>query len=481
MRKLILILCISVSHFVFPQQKFLEISNDLKEGKSKMSHAFSVFDEETGNLAIFMSDQNKMYGFLYSKTLNLIGKIATDGLPNKYGQVIGYSIHEEKIRLFMKDGGDKTFGSVLFDFPNENAEETLYDFKLKHEIYVEGYNDTSKFYLMTMLKGTNKFFFYVFEEGKDYTKETLDLSGERFQDNVGAVKNLNTIMATGGRVQNNGSNYQFQVDKIDAESPNSIEATSEIVKMYSGKSGFKLTVDTQRRTYIIDISTPNLNYSVTTVNKPFLTAPDVNSNSFILQDKIYLLSASDDEMVFTVKSIETDQELKNYHIKKDDDIPFKNSPIIQEGGIHNKYRVMDKTSKFLRRIAREDIGISVTKANKDLIVIMGSKKDIVQGGAPMMPGFGFPMGTIGGFTATFNPTFFAYGSYTRTKATRIECLFDENLNHKKGTVPKNIFDTINQAAVMFPNKDAETIFKLNPFYIWGFYNAPLNQYVLYKF
>ncbi|WP_418500286.1 hypothetical protein [Flagellimonas sp.] len=482
MKRPILLFILLLSQIIISQEKFLEINNNFKEGTRKVHTAFPVVDEATGNFAIFLDDDNNIYGFLYSAALDLIGEFASEGLPKKYEQIIGYSVNGKEIRLFLKDRKDKTFGSILFNFENKSTEETLYDFKLKNEVYVGGYSDASKFHLVTINKESSILNFYVFEEGSEYTKQSLDLSKESFYDNQGAVQHLYTIMSTGGSETRFGNFNSFKIDKIDSHSPNSIETTSEILKMYPEKHGFKLTIDTQTLTYIIDVSTEELNYTLSTIEKPSISAPMVNSNSFILDDKIYLISSSDEEMVFSIKSLETGKELKNLQVKKDEEIIFKNTPIIQEGGTYKDYREMEKSSKFLRRLSKEDIGVAVVKSNNDYVITMGSKKEMVRGGAPMMmPGFGMPMGAIGGFTVTFNPTFYAYGSYNSTKATRIECLFDQDFNHKSGDIPKNVFDIITESADTFPKKDAETVFKLNDSYIWGVYNKKLNQYTLFKF
>lgn len=481
MKNPLLILCLLFFQIVLSQERFLEIENDIKDGNRKMHTAFSVVDDKTGNFAVFLDDDNMMYGFLFSSSLQLIKRFSAEGLPKKYNQIIGYTISDKRIRLFLKDKSDKTFGSVLFDFENGSSYETLYDIKLKQEFYVEGYSNASRFHLITMPKDSSIFHVHVFEEGKERTKGTIDLSNESFVDNQSNPHSLNVIMSTGGKIYTTGSRYRFQVDKIDPESPNSIETASNIVKMYPNESGFKLTVDTQRHTYIVDVSAQTLKHTLSTIEKPFLSSTLANSNSFLLNDKIYLISSTPEEMVFSVKSLDTREELKNIHITKDDDITFKNTPVIQEGGTYKNYRELDKTSKFLRRLTNEDIGIVTSKYKDNYIVTMGSKKEINRGGGMMMPGFGFPVATAGAFTVVFNPTYFAYGSYSSTKATRIECIFDEDFNHKEGNVPQNAFDLIKEVADKFPKKDAENVFKLNNDYIWGFYNKKLNKYMTYKF
>ena len=113
----------------------------------------------------------------------------------------------------------------------------------------------------------------------------MDLSKESFYDTQGAVQHLYTIMATGGSETRFGNFSSFKIDKIDSHSPNSIETTSEILKMYPGKHGFKLTIDTQMLTYIVDVSTEELNYTLSTIEKPSISAPLFNSNSFIFANR----------------------------------------------------------------------------------------------------------------------------------------------------------------------------------------------------
>ncbi len=481
MKKLVFVLFISLTYFAQAQVPFLEISNELKEGSRKVHTAFSVVDEETGNFAIFLDDENRLYGFLYNSSLELIGKFSSEGLPNKYSQIIGYSIHNLNIRLFLKDNKDKSFGSVLFDFENGTSKETIYEFKLKDEVYVEGYNELSKFHLITLTKESSLFNFYSFEEGKHFIKETLDLSQEKFVDNFGNQQNLNRIMAWGGEREPDRSTFSINVDKIDSESPNSIESTTKNVKIYPKKSGFLLTSETSNHTLLFDISTKNLNYTLNRIEKPKLSLPRPNTNSFIINNKIFQIASSSNQLGVSIKSLDGKQEFKNILVEKNEEIHFKNTPIIQEGGTYKSYRELDKTSKFLRRLERENIGIAVTKSDNDYIVTMGANISIPGGNASMTPGFGIPLTSSGAFTVQFNPTYFAYGNYSITKATRIECWFDQNFNHIEGDIPENVFDKIKDTSDEFRNKEAETIFKLNDFYIWGYYNNKEDKFLMYKF
>ena len=115
---------------------------------------------------------------------------------------------------------------------------------------------------------------------------------------------------------------------------------------------------------------------------------------------------------------------------------------------------------------------------------MGGTKELnAGGGAMMMPGFGgaVPVASFGAMSMSFNPTFFAYNSYTSTKSTRIESLFDNNFSHVSGEIEENAFDKIKTFADEQKNKKAENVFKYKNGYLYGNYNSKENVYELTYF
>ena len=99
----------------------------------------------------------------------------------------------------------------------------------------------------------------------------------------------------------------------------------------------------------------------------------------------------------------------------------------------------------------------------------------------MMGGFGaIPMASFGGATLFFNPTALAYNSFTNTKSTRIECLFNDNFEHLKDEkVADNVFDKIKKSSAS--NHVTETIFRYKDYFIKGNYNNYTKIYTLKKY
>ena len=177
--------------------------------------------------------------------------------------------------------------------------------------------------------------------------------------------------------------------------------------------------------------------------------------------------------------------IKEYAVNQDEEILFKNTPIIQKGGFYNGYRELEKTKKFLRKITAGKIGVSVIKNKNTYLLTLGGYVEQRTAAPMMMGGFGGIGGAIASVGSVnvnlfFNPTMFAYNSFTNTKSTQIECLFDTNFDHiKDAEVPKNIFDKIKST----PKKSdiGYTIFKYKDFYIRSDYTPNNKTYHLRKF
>nr|BFF39220.1 hypothetical protein BACY1_10250 [Tenacibaculum mesophilum] len=186
-----------------------------------------------------------------------------------------------------------------------------------------------------------------------------------------------------------------------------------------------------------------------------------------------------------ILDLATGNFIKEYAASKDEEILFKNSPIIQKGGFYNGYRELEKTKKFLRKITTGKIGVSVIKNKNSYLFTIGGYVEQRSAAPMMMAGFGGiggPIASLGSVNVNlfFNPTMFAYNSFTNTKSTQIECLFDTGFEHIKDTkIPRNIFDKIKST----PRKSdiAYTIFKYKDFYIRSDYTPSDKTYHLRKF
>lgn len=107
----------------------------------------------------------------------------------------------------------------------------------------------------------------------------------------------------------------------------------------------------------------------------------------------------------------------------------------------------------MRKITSSKVGVSIYKQNGFHKISIGGIKEVKSNNGGMMmamsgmamSGMTMPGVSIGNNITVglnFNPTYMAYNSYSNTKSTYIECLFDENFKHQKMQIPDNAFDKI---------------------------------------
>ena len=477
---LLLSLVFLSSSIVYSQDIFISINDDLKTNTKKPEQSFLVVNKQDNSVAVFIDDNKTVNAYLYDELKRPIGKLTTEGLPNKYNAVIGHTINGKSIRLFLNSSNGKKFGSILFDFESGRTLVTEHDFKLKKEIFLETFSREDHLYAFTVSKVDNSIMVYDFDHNGN-TSSSQKFMTSLFKDKMRRPRNLY------GALNISAGLKTVPISKIEEGNPASLEMTSKLTKIYVKEDGVSITLDQNRDvTSEIVLNYPDFEPEVKTYQKPDVQTSALipKTNSYILKDKIYHISSTSERMVFAITDRNTGDQVKTYTVAKDDDISFKNTPIIQEGGMYDSYRTLEKTSKFLRKISASRNGVAVIPSKDSYNITLGGITETQGGGGGpmMMPGFGGVGGGIGGpfAVASFNPTFFAYSSYKHTKSTRIEGMFDIDYNHITGDIDLNVFDRIKEFSDEL-KPIAENVINYKNKVLYGTYYKKTKKFVLYTF
>jgi len=435
-----------------------------------IKQSFNVVDQETGNFAVFFEGYETVYGFLFDKNKREIGRIESSNLPNKYKELIGYLIDGKTIILFMNTKNGRSYGVLKFDFENhKNSVEEL-DFKLKREDYLESLSIDNKFYLFSRPNNSSQINIYEFNSDLTSSLHEMPFKKDDFLDIKDKPINLYEILS--------------ETEKIENKTPVSIETSSDYVKLYNDSNKVTITSDRYKNyTYLINIDLESYEYSTDRVFKPAIDDSylGLRTNSFLYENHLFQIIASSKQLNIQITDLYKMTLVKEFSVKKNEPIPFKNSIIIQEGGGFDKYRELDKTSQFLRKISQAHAGISVLKQDGDFQITFGSALEKVNGGGYII--IGAAVGGLGGaiIMASINTITTSYYGYTNSKSVRITGLFDENFNHIEGEVPLNIFDKIKFYTETVKGIQAETIISLEESYLFGYYNKRGKVFKLVEF
>ncbi len=453
MKSLIFTILLTVLNFSIQAQKQVALLDLEHASKSSLGKKSLVIpNTKTKDLVVYVENYPESHLYLLDNQFQTKIHLTTKMLPISFKKYIGYQIlNEKKYCIFFTNTSAKKFGVLTIDFEKRITTNTTLDFKLKKESYLQSLSYTNNFYLLTVSKNSSDINFYTFDQKLATIKHTVDFSFLDEEINGFPKKAYHHLITkTFGP--------KGSLVKIDSKTPNAIETTSNPNKLYTLDQKFVFSFDSNpEATKIIKVHPSTFAVTTELHPKPFIEKPNnvfnsTNHNSYIYNNKLFQIATSNSQLSLTIKDLTTKKIDKEILLNKEDDITFKNTPILQEGpgifGLHQE-REMEKTSKLLRKISKGKIGIAAYKQKDQYKITLGSER-IIQtgGGGMMMAGGGFS--TVGGASmsapnisyTSFNPTFFAYNNYSSTKSVRIDCLFDESFEHLKGAVPLNSFDKI---------------------------------------
>lgn len=463
---------------LFAQIEIASFKNFLKENSTDIKDVIPVVNTKNNDLAILIADAKNVYAYKFNDEFKLTGQLSSETKKRKYKILLGSSIYGNEYKIFLTNKSNTQFASVSFSF--NDKKNTIKEFLLPSgQTFIQTVSLKNKFYIISGNKMDGSIYLNYLNEDGNLQYIPLDIAELKLLNKKNKKVRVVDLLLP--------FNYS-PIKKFEENTPNSIESVSETAKMYLKDDNLIISFDNnENTTQLFTVNLTNYKVSTVTFNKPLSNVKSgrKKTNSFIFDDKIAVVAATKNILSMYILDYSTGNFIKEYAVNQDEEILFKNTPIIQKGGFYNGYRELEKTKKFLRKITAGKIGVSVIKNKNTYLLTLGGYVEQRTAAPMMMGGFGGIGGAIASVGSVnvnlfFNPTMFAYNSFTNTKSTQIECLFDTNFEHiKDAEVPKNIFDKIKST----PKKSdiGYTIFKYKDFYIRSDYTPSDKTYHLRKF
>lgn len=464
------------------QKSLAEFKNSLKTSGSAIKDVIPIINETTDDIAIFFADAKNVYGYLFNDQFELQHTLISPEKRRKYKVLIGSSILDNgNYKVFLTNNGHTRFSAMTLSFDDQN--HILHEFSLEdiNEKFIQTVTYKNKFYLISAAKRAPEkkaysegIYIYTFDENDKPKRNKIITSESVFLDKNGNGKSLPYLIAP----------YSNSIKKIEDNVPNSVEVAAGDRKIYLKDNKVIFTLDNNKEfTQIFEVNLETFQASHRSIEKPMkeIEKGRKKTNSYLNGNLIFMVASTKDNFIFQVNNYEKDSLINTYSLSKEDTIYFKNTPIIQEGGMYDAYRELESSKKFLRKITSGKIGVSALNVKDLYHITIGGYVEQRTGGMMPMGGFGgIPLASFGNVNMFFNPTMFAYSALSNTKSTRIECLFDEDFDHLGGDVPENAFDKIDS----FLSEDVgegETIFSYKDYFIFLDYLPSSKDHVFRKF
>lgn len=475
--KLIIGMICLVSFLTKAQEVYLKVPLEgiKKNDHNRIENVHVIKDDHSKILSLFVEESKITYGFQYDGSLNQIAQLTSDGLKRKYKYIIGQVVENDKVRIIQKNLNSNKFASILYDFKNQKTEETEYDIDLSGQKYLQSYSNGSLSYLFTVFKNKNVIRKWALGVDGNVTFEDINLDPQIEQKEL---RNFYALFR-----EDIGLKSMSEFKKIENKLPTSLDISTAKNKMYTYDNGFYWTLDKKNEyTILLDFALPDLKPEIRFIEKPKMAdGLRIKSNSYIADNKIGQIMSNNKEMHLVFKDFESLNVINKYSLNKDEEIDFKNGPILQKGSVYSfgATRKLEKASKYLRKISSYRNGISFFKTDNGYKAIIGGVEQPSNGGGGFIGG---PFGgiPIAGAALIFNPASLAYWSYGSTGSTRIESLFDNKFIHQDGDFPTNVFDEIELLSKKWL-KEGDGVYVIDDFALFGNYQASKKTFGLYKF
>ncbi|GHA23299.1 hypothetical protein GCM10007103_00420 [Salinimicrobium marinum] len=474
MKKILLVFFFSFQ-LVQSQERVLEFNVNL----NKNSEVFNVIDETTGNTALFTLKGRQLEAFLFDDSFNEIGTIEPEKIPNKFDNFSGYIIENKKFHLFLSNTKKDKFAKIFLDFSSGESSFNEISLDLKEEKFLESISHNDSYFIFTLPDGSEVIKVYRFTQANPPTITSVNFSSAYYLNDKNRPAKLNDLF-----IAYKGFSKVIEMGKMEMDQPNSIQQASKNVKTFVTGNKLIITLDENHYfTFLLEINLEDFQGTVERIEKPRLSEEinHTSSNSFVLDNHIYQIITTKDAIKFHVVDLENDKVINSHSVSRDEEIYFKNTPIIQEGGFYTSHREYDKTAKFIRKMKNLPVAITALEQDGKFQITMGSSLE--KQATPMMGGFGMAGAMVSvapGMAVGFNPMFFGYKTYSFSRTVEIKGLFDKEYNHLEGDINPHIFEKIKEVAERYEHISAETIFRKKDTIYWGYHDNYNNVYNIYR-
>ncbi len=471
--KLLLLLAIPV--FLNAQQAVNSFPLELKRDKA----TFQVVNETSKQVDLFLADKTHVTAIRLNENMQVVDTILAPRPDKDYDMMVGNNANGKVTRLFWASSDHEQLYAQTYNFEKNVVAGEKFDFPFKEDRFLQYFSDKDHFYMLSIVRKTSTLRLYVFDGTGKMEMKTISLEGQKFFDYYYKPLTLYQLLGSDFYM----SERPFSIQQIQAENPTALTASSKKRKCYLEDGQLIITNDTSvDLTQIISISLETFKPTVLVVPQPYIIFNDrieLNSNSFIVDGKLFQIKTSSQKLIFSIKNLQG-QLIAEYSKTPDEQIDFKNSPIIQETGDPENPRILEKTSQFLRKANNQNSGLSVLQADGNYLVTLGSVSDERQSTGMVV---GSMFGIAGALVAVAlsNPTLDSFNAYSNRKVVYINCLFDQKGKHVGGNLPPSAFDNIRKFLMGQQEISAPTLFKFDGFYYLGYYKKSDKRFTLTKF
>lgn len=445
--------------------------------------AIPVYNEENGELALFINDGNSIYSYLYNEADEMIKSYRFDKTADRQMTDKQAILQQDgKYVIYKSDPLRTSFESHTYDIHNEKKSKHRFDIHLTDEFHLKSIASDEKLYMFTVGKKNNWVYVYEFDSPTHYSKHQFNLSS--------LTKPYNKTFFEMVRPTKDIGNYGMGNDimLVHENITTSLKTAGVSKKIYYKDQHFKLSIDQrdEQNTLVFDFdiiqNTCEL-YRFDMVEK--------NSNrafsSYIYEDMVYQINANENGFLIERHAWPDDKLMQSYVFHKNDLHPADHLE-------RNFGKKNNPLERMIKQASRGDAAVVINKnANQDNIMTFGASEN----GDFKILGFAAAglaiAGPLGGLAAGSGKHIYYKGDPTVEEFFSLlnyengiyqEQKMDADYNISTETIPVHPFLKISeliQSLKDIRGKSAFCLYRKKDIYYLGFYDKYEKQFFIVKF
>lgn len=453
MKKILLFFILIQYNSLFSQTVLATTPLEFKKSKD-YRQIINAENTNTHDVFVFASDKETLTILKYNTALFLTNQFSLPRPDISYKLLSGYSFNNDgNPTLYWSNADFSKIMAVQYDLNTKTNTPVSYEQQFFNQTLVTQFQANNTFYILTQKQFEQKLILYAFKDGKKEEK-TLDFSSFKFKNSKNQEVTFSRILEV------------CPIEKIETNQFNPLFKGSEKTKLYALKNRILFTFDhddNETQAFDIDLTTFEIKEKKfpKTNTKNFVSL----SNSYYHEGKIYQVKVNAEELLFEIKDYNTAETIKKFLVAQTETIPYKTSPLwLQIEG--QKPKEVKNTAKFLNQLVYLEVGLTVYKTSKSILITLGGTGNIQ---------FNNAIHSL----SDVNASDLMYQYIPTT--LYFESVFDKKLEKNKQEQEPLAVDFISRFRQEHTEVALASIIRYNNYYIMGYYDTDTKQYTMRKF
>ena len=427
----------------------------------------------------FLVSSDSIRAFVFTGPLKLMRQFSVPRRTET--KLLGGFMRDSSVYMINEAGRyDKLYCSAL-NVITGNVTETVIPFDPENEKTVTHMSAGNHFLYVTASNKRNELIIYDFTNGQAGTPLRYQFTDEQWKE----------LTRPGFLTRN------VRLIKIEQEGDLNLDNLAKKNKLYLNNESLMLVMNNHidsTRIVNFDLKQQKVRSWVVDHNPGVSISKNYtySDNSFLFRNKLYYVRATNDSLHVQIINPYTGAISKSFSAKSDEDITWKNTPIIDEesGGNQKGVRNRENTRQLLRKMIRDTAVIMVRPYGNDQIeVVIGAyaRKTAYMSNSP----YGVTGAALGGAAAGafagsqyMAPAMSSGGFYrsTWTKSMHFKMLLNADYSNAPGEPVSTMAERIERyTANLHTPPEQENIFVTNGQYYYAWYDNGERRLVVMKF